>query len=268
MTLDRELEIARDAALQAAEVLRRHREGPLEIGRKDRDELVTDADRKADGVIRTRLAGAFPDDAVCTEEAGDSPQRLRRRRAWIVDPLDSTRNYIELGDEFAVSIGLAVGGRAVLGVVCNPARDELFAGYVGRGVTLNGTEVRATAVQALEEAQLAVSRRDLRHGLVSVAPSLSLRPVASRAYKFARVAAGMDDGAFSVRPGGTWSVCAGAALVMAAGGRATLVDGSEVRFDEPDLTQPQPLVAAGPRLHPVLLAAVRGYVDLLADEAA
>lgn len=268
MTLDRELEIAQDVALCAAEVLRRHRAGPLDIGRKHRDELVTGADREADALIRDRLALAFPDDAVCTEEAGDSPDRLRRRRAWIVDPLDSTRNYIELGDEFAISIGLAIDGRAALGVVCNPARDELFMGYAGRGVTLNGRQVRASLVQALAEAQLAVSRRDLRRGLASVASSLSLRPIASRAYKLARVAAGVDDGAFTVRRGGSWGICAGVALVLAAGGRATLIDGSEVRFDRAELSQPQPLVAAGPRLHPLLLGAVRGYVDALADKAA
>ncbi|HEY3021838.1 MAG TPA: 3'(2'),5'-bisphosphate nucleotidase CysQ [Solirubrobacteraceae bacterium] len=265
---ERELAIAQDVALAAADVLRRHRAGRLEIDYKAGDELVTAAELEADAVIRAGLARAFPDDAICTEETGDSPERLLRKRVWIVDPLDSTGNYIKRGDEFAVSIGLAVDGVAVLGVVCNPARGELFAGCEGRGATLNGAPVRASDVAGLERAQLTVSRKELRNGLAAVASSLSLRPVASMAYRLARVAAGIDDGSFCATRRKTWGICAGVALVSAAGGRASLLDGGEIRFDRRELRQPQPLVAAGRSLHPLLLATVAGFAGSLADKLA
>jgi myo-inositol-1(or 4)-monophosphatase len=74
-------------------------------------------------------------------------------------------------------------------------------------------------------------------------------PTASIAYKLARVAAGLDDGAFSHKARCDWDVCAGVALVLAAGGVVTLLDGSEVRFDRADVRQPLGIVAAGPALH-------------------
>jgi 3'-phosphoadenosine 5'-phosphosulfate (PAPS) 3'-phosphatase len=66
-TLDRELEIAMSVALDAADVLRRHRTAPLDVGRKAGGEVVTAADLEADAVIRAGLANTFPDDAISSE---------------------------------------------------------------------------------------------------------------------------------------------------------------------------------------------------------
>ena len=57
---------------------------------------------------------------------------------WIVDPLDGTREFIRGIPEFCVSIGLAVAGVAVLGVVYHPLREELYAAVAGGGARLNG----------------------------------------------------------------------------------------------------------------------------------
>jgi myo-inositol-1(or 4)-monophosphatase len=89
--------------------------------------------------------------------------------------------------------------------------------------------------------------------------------MASIAYKLARVAAGLDDGMFSVLPRKQWDTCAGVALVRAAGGRATLLDGQDIRFNRPALKQPVGMVAGGPRLHALLLEALGKLpsIDLL-----
>lgn len=257
LTLDREREVAVRLALEAGAALRRHQVGPVEARRKAHGEVVTGADLEADAIIRTGLLAAFPADAVFSEETADTPARLASSRVWIVDPLDSTSNFVERGDEYSVSIGLACDGRAVLGVVYNPTRHELVAGWDGVGVTLDGAPVRVSAATDLARARLIVSRREWCWGLDRLTATLPIRPVASIAYKLARVAAGLEDGMFSVLPRKQWDTCAGVALVLAAGGRATLLDGQALEFNRPVLKHPMGLVAAGPSLHPALLDALR-----------
>jgi myo-inositol-1(or 4)-monophosphatase len=227
------------------------------VSRKANGEVVTPVDLEVNAFVRAALAAEFPGDALYTEETQDSPERLSARRVWIVDPLDATSDYVAGGDHCCVSIGLAVDGRAVAGAVCNPARDELFAGGEGAGATLNGAPVRAAPVPRLADARVEVSRKELERGLAARVADLPVRPVASMAYKLARVAAGLSDGAFSFKRRKEWGTCAGAALVAAAGGRATALDGSDLRFNRHPGDEPLGLVAAGQRLHGALAEAAR-----------
>ena len=254
----RELEVACRLALRAGDVMRRHRAEGLRHRQKASGELVTAADLECDALIRGGLVEAFPDDALLSEETSDGPARLSARRVWIVDPIDGTRDFASGGDEHVCSIGLSEAGRAVLGVLYNPARDELFAGAVGHGVQLGGEPVGVTDVTDLREASLTVSRNEWRHGLLR--PQHRVRAVASVAYKLARVAAGLDDGTFSDRPRREWDVCGGVALVRAAGGRVGLLDARVLRFNRREVMLSSGLVAAGPGLYPALLQAVRSAV--------
>lgn len=256
--LSRELEVAARLARKAGDVLRHHHGQPLDVSRKPGDEPVTRADLESNLVIVDGLRRAFPDDAIFSEESPDTGERLGRRRVWIVDPLDATSNYLDGGDEAVVSIGLAVDGRPVLGVVCNPFRDELVAGAERLGVTLNGRQVRVSDCGDLGRARLNVSRKEWGRGLAERIPAtLPVKPLASMAYKLARVAAGLADGAFSLKPRKEWGTCAGTALVRAAGGQVTLLDGSELVFNRAEPRQPLGMAAAGPALHPALLDALR-----------
>lgn len=256
MHLDQELAVATRLARAAGAVLRFHQAAPLDVGYKAHGEVVTPADRAADALIRAGLAEAFAGDAIFSEETPDSTARHGNARVWIVDPLDSTSTFAAGGDEYSISIGLALAGKAILGVVYNPARDELFAGYRGHGVALNGAPAHASDVADLARARLTVSRKEWDRGLAQLTTTLPIRPIASMAYKLARVAAGLDDGVFSASPRKEWGTCAGVALVLAAGGVATLRDGGAIRFNRRAPRQPLGLVAAGPSLHPLLLAAL------------
>jgi myo-inositol-1(or 4)-monophosphatase len=262
MSLPDELTVATRLALEAGAALRRHRAaGPLQVMRKPGDEPVTAADLESDAIIRRGLAEAFPADALFTEESPDSVERLANRRVWIVDPLDSTSNYIAGGDEYSVSIGLAIDGQPALGVVYEPTRDELVAGRVGDGVTLNGAPAAPTAVEALSQARLTISRKEMQRGLPDGLPRL--RPVSSMAYKLARVAAGLDDGAMSFKRRKEWGTSAGVALVLAAGGRATLLDGQPIAFNPSEARQGSGLLAAGcAELHRQLLLRTAACLEL------
>ncbi|HET9650917.1 MAG TPA: 3'(2'),5'-bisphosphate nucleotidase CysQ, partial [Usitatibacter sp.] len=263
--LRRELAFATALALHAGKRVLRHRKAPIEVEHKEQGEVVTAADREANDTIRREILEAFPGDAIYSEETLDSRNRLFHSRVWIVDPIDGTSDFIAGGDHFSVSIGLALDGRPVLGAIYNPARDELFAGAVGLGATRNGSPVVASDAEDLARARITVSKKE--HAQLSeLVPDVALTPMTSMAYKLARVAAGLDDGVLSRKRRKEWGACAGAALVVAAGGRATLLDGSEIRFNRTELKQPLGMVAAGSRLHSQLVHKVRHLLDVTPGE--
>jgi len=252
LKMEHELDCAGWLAVQAGRRILEHRRGTLEVGHKAHGEVVTAADRESDHIIRTGLAAAFPDDAVYSEETADSPLRLARLRVWIVDPLDGTSDFVAGGDEFTVSIGLAIGGVPVVGVVYNPTREELFAGGLGMGTRRNGVTAGVSRESDVGRARVSVSRKEHAR-LAGMLPELALSPITSMSYKLARVSAGLDDAALSWKRRKEWGSCAGVALVRAAGGRVTLLDGSEVMFNRAQPTQPMGMLAAGSRLHAPLV---------------
>jgi myo-inositol-1(or 4)-monophosphatase len=255
--LNRELEVATRIALEAGQVLTKARATGLEVRFKGVDDPVTQADIAADTLIRASLLEVFPDDGLLSEETADHPSRLQKNRVWIVDPIDGTSSYAAGRDNFAVSIGLAVNGEAVLGVVYNPAKDELIAGALGLGATLNGSSVTTTSTSSVEAATLLVSSSEWRAGLNVLQPALPITPISSIAYKLGLVASGKADGTFTANARYEWDVCAGAALVAAAGGIASLRDGSPLRFNQPSPRLPWGILAAGKNLHSPLLEALR-----------
>lgn len=132
--MPRELDVAVELAHRAGDEILRFLAKEFAVEDKGADEgPVTAADRSADRLIREGLAAAFPADGLLSEESPDDLSRLARRRVWIVDPLDGTRQFVQRGTEFAVLIGLAVAGQSVLGVVHLPCEGLTYAAAVGEG---------------------------------------------------------------------------------------------------------------------------------------
>ena len=253
LNLDLELRVATQLALEAGALLRDRRQSQLEVRYKANREVVTAADLESSELICRGLSANFPQDMVCSEEGHEPVTGASASRVWIVDPLDSTSNYIAGGDEYSLSIGLAISGQAWLGVVYNPARQEFFSGYRGFGASWNGLPVRASLTAPSQRARLLVSRKEWKRG-VNSAGAWQLEPMASMAYKLARVAAGREDGVLSLKTRKPWGTCAGTALVLAAGGAVTSLDGKEIIFDCYGPRTFPGLVAAGARLHQQVLA--------------
>ena len=119
--------LALAAALASAAgdlILRMVEGGSVVVGRKERGEVVTTADRASNRLICSAIWNTFPGDGFYSEESPDDERRVNTLRTWIVDPLDSTSSFVGGGDEFSVSIGLAVAGRPLVGAVCNPRRRQ------------------------------------------------------------------------------------------------------------------------------------------------
>lgn len=249
----REAACAREAALAAGEILKRYYRGSYKIGSKGRDNPVTTADLEADRAIRERLTAAFPDYGWLSEETVDSDERLAKRRVWIVDPLDGTKEFIKGIPEFCVAIGLVDRGEPVAGVTYNPIKREMFWSARGLGCYLGKNRVRVTRTRMLHRASVLASRSETARGEWEVfRGTLKAVPTGSVAYKLAMVAGGLADATFTRSPKNEWDICSGAALIIEAGGTITDIDGRPLKFNR-RRTKCAGLIASNGLLHPALV---------------
>ena len=255
MSYDRELEVARDAARAAAEVLLRHYEEGSETWEKSEDNPVTAADLESDRVIAEKIRSAFPDDALLSEETVADPARTQNLRVWIVDPMDGTKEFTKRIPEFCVSIALCEDGVPVVGVIHNPISGVSIWASQGDGCFRDGEPVRVSSVSQLEGAVMIASRTEISRDKFAAHDGWfkEIKPVGSIAWKLACVACGDGDLNVSLAPKNEWDVCAGDVLVREAGGVYVAFDGTQRRYNQSD-----PLIetfmAAGP---PALVEAFR-----------
>ncbi len=228
MSFERELEVALAAAREAGAILLRHYEAGSGYWNKSKDNPVTLADLESDRAIRARLAEAFPDDAILSEETVSDPSRTRKRRIWIVDPMDGTKEFTRKIPEFGASIALAEAGEPVGGVILKPIEGVAVWASRGAGTWREGSRVRVSSCRRLSEAVVIASRTEISRGRFAPYEGWfkELRPVGSIAWKLACIASGKGDINISVAPKNEWDVCAGDVLVREAGGVYTDFDGA------------------------------------------
>ena len=208
--------------------------------------LGDEGDRRANRLILDRLAAARPDDAVLSEESHDDRARCDRRRVWIVDPLDGTREYVEGRDDWAVHVALAVDRLPVAGAVALPA--------MGRTLCSDGG---APCPALPSRPRMVVSRTRPPEQALRVAAALDaeLIPMGSAGAKAMAVAEGRAD--IYLHAGGQheWDNCAPVAVARAHGLHASRIDGSELIYNCPDPRLPDLLIC-----HPALAERVIGLL--------
>jgi myo-inositol-1(or 4)-monophosphatase len=256
-----DLELATYAARAAGEIAMQYFGTELVVQHKTPQQPLTAADLEADARLHDLLLGERPDYGWLSEETADGPERLQRQRVWIVDPIDGTRSFIAGSPEFAISVGLAEQGAAVVGVVYNPAREELFWAIRGAGAYVReggGAAERLCVSERRPGDRLVMlaSRSDIAAGDFDPFHGWSVEPLGSTAYKLAGVAWGRGESFLSRGEKSEWDVCAGVLLVQEAGGRVTDVEGREPRFNR-DPPCMHGLVATNGMLHETLLQATR-----------
>jgi myo-inositol-1(or 4)-monophosphatase len=249
-----DVERIRAGLAAAAKAVRPFTPGSVAFRRKEvTGDPVTAADQAANIVLRDILPREG--EGWLSEESADDPSRLDKRRVWVVDPIDGTREFIEGIPEWCVSIGLVEDGAPVAGGIFNPATGETVIGSLETGVTLNGSRARVTDPTDGRRITVLASRSEMRRGEWDTMKeaSFDIRPCGSVAYKLGLVAAGRADATWTLVPKSEWDVAAGTALVRAAGGVVCLVDGTEPGFNKPAPTFPN-FIAAGPSVARRLLA--------------
>ena len=251
----RELEVAVELAQRAGSEILRAFGTSFPVDFKPGDEgPVTEADRRADQLIRDGLSAAFPDDAILSEETPDDLSRLGAERLWLVDPLDGTRQFVEAVPEFAVMIGLAIRGRAVLGVIHVPPERRTLFGAEGHGVEvldLQGWRPLATLPEGIPSERgpvVTLSRSHAGSRTREVARRLGAsRIVASGSVgrKVVLVLTGEADVYVTLgRRSRHWDACAPDALMRLAGGAFSDIRGRAVSYNTEATTNRSGMLAA------------------------
>lgn len=223
-----------NAALdEAVHVLSRFTAGDIDSTFKSRDNPLTEADLAVDEVLKRNLPSEG--EGWLSEETADSPDRLGRRRVWIVDPIDGTKEFIDGIPEWCVSIGLIEQGRPIAGGIHNPATGERITGTIETGVTYTGPS-GASGATCLADARVGASRSELKRGQWEQFgnAAFTIVPTGSVAYKLGLVAAGRLDATWTLVPKNEWDLAGGAALLAASGGWAVLKDGSHPTWNDED----------------------------------
>lgn len=239
------LDLAAGLARRAAAAIEAVKRAGFAVERKTDESPVTEADRIAEALIVEALRAATPGyPVVAEEEVAAGIVTAAAPRFWLVDPLDGTRDFAKGRSEYACCIGLVEQGRAILGAIALPATGEVFGGLLGAGAWKeDAAPRRPIRVRAVPPEGLTVLASRTYADDPRMAPFLAGRPIAERravssALKFCRVAEGVAD--LYPRFGGTmeWDTAAGQAIVEAAGGAVTTVEGAPLRYGKPGWRNP------------------------------
>jgi 3'(2'), 5'-bisphosphate nucleotidase len=234
-------QLAREAG-QRLLALRASDDGPA-------DALRNAGDRLSHEYLMAELAQLRPGDAVLSEEGADDQTRLAARRVWIVDPLDGTREFGEPGrTDWAVHVALWQDGELTAGAVALPAEDRVLSTW------------RPEPAPVRDEAaapRLVVSRSRPPAFVTKLAGDLNAveGPMGSAGAKAAAVITGQADA--YVHSGGQyeWDSAAPVAVARAAGLHASRIDGSPLRYNQPDPMLPDLLICRA-EMAPLLLSAI------------
>jgi myo-inositol-1(or 4)-monophosphatase len=256
-----ELTVATDAARRAGGLQLERYERLERIVHKGPRDVVTEVDDLSEELILSSIRGLFPDDGFLAEESGalrsgsGTDPTAGSGRVWIVDPLDGTVNYANGIPIFCVSIGLAIDGEPVLGVVYDPVRDELFSALRGEGARLDGEPIHHPAKEKLSDCvvSLALPARGFaaRERKIRTAVRVS-RVLGSACLALAYVANGRFDAFVQVRGLSSWDIAA-AGLIAAEGGATVTDRAGGPWFDITRKTRGASTIAAAPEHHATLV---------------
>jgi 3'(2'), 5'-bisphosphate nucleotidase len=274
MPFSRELAVAQAIAREAGAAVMEFYGGECVVESKiyaDRyAEPVTEADRLSNRMIVEMFRREFPDDGILAEESADETDRVGKERVWMVDPIDGTSGFIDCNGDFAVQIGLTVGGKSQVGVVYQPAQDLMFSAVSGGGAWMqqaNDAPRRATvsSLSDLRQMRLAASRSHRSSRMGRVVEALGVRDEVQRGSVGVKVGLIVErecDLYVHLSPRTKlWDTCAPEVILHEAGGRLTDLFGRPLRYDGEFIENRNGLVASNGvaheqiirRLSPVLI---------------
>ena len=250
-------ELASTAARAAGDLLLERFTRPAEgvASKSSPTDVVSDADRDAEALLKRLILSERPEDGVLAEETG--ARSASSGLTWVLDPLDGTVNFLFGIPEWSVSVAVEDDQGSLVGVVLNPTRDELFYATRGSGAYLNGSPISASRRNDLETALIGTgfsyvseAREIQARRLLRILPRVrDIRRAGSAALDLASVACGRLDGVFEA-PMERWDKAAGSLLIEEAGGVVSELEGP--------LDLSPGVIAAGARLHDPLRDLVLG----------
>jgi myo-inositol-1(or 4)-monophosphatase len=221
----KEVDVGREAAFAAAEVMNTYLREGFEVKLKGKNDLVTQADLDCEKAIIEIIKKYYPDDHFLAEETHDSTH-LGPERTWIIDPIDGTTNFAHCFPVFCTSIALWEAGEAKAAVVYQAGSNEMFTAAKGSGALLNEREIRVSGLENLSECLIGTGfpykNFEVLDHYLQLFKSLmgktqGVRRPGAASYDLCCVAAGRFDG-FYEHGLSAWDVAAGSLIIQEAGG--------------------------------------------------
>ena len=231
-------------------------------GRWTGETLADVGDQAADGFLQGLVRGRCPDDGILSEETADTRSRLEKSRVWIVDPLDGTKEYSQMREDWAVHVALTIDGRCALGAVALPARMRTLWGVCLPGMEsagLDGTgRLLAGDSPSPAPPRVVVSRSHTPSWMASFLEAIGAVHVSSGSVgnKVGMLLLGEADVYVHRRGLKEWDTCAPETVARALGWCVCDLRGGDLRYNRPDpLTQG--IVFCRPLWRERVLAALR-----------
>jgi 3'(2'), 5'-bisphosphate nucleotidase len=267
---DREITIACELAREAGAILLAHYHSPFLVEQKinalQEIEEVTAADREANDLIVRRLLMEFPEDGILAEESKDTERRLEKDRVWLIDPMDGTKNFIQRDGDFAVQIGLAVGGQVVAGAVYQPDRDTLYRAVSSGGAWIETKDAAARRMSVStqtnpREMVLASSRSHRSPRMERVVNLFGFKSEVRRGsvgVKIGLITEQQADLYLHLSPSTKqWDTCAPEIILHEAGGQLTDLFGQPLRYNGVRIDNRNGIVATNGAAHDVVIEKLR-----------
>jgi 3'(2'), 5'-bisphosphate nucleotidase len=223
---------------RAGEAIMRIYAGGFTVQHKADESPLTLADLESQRVILAGLQALTPDVPVLSEESAQAPWEVRRRwhELWVVDPLDGTREFVKRNGEFTVNIALVSRHEPLLGIIAAPAREVVYWGGRDLGAFRRrggGTEERVHTAPPANPLRVVGSRSHASAATAAYLARLERFETTSigSSLKFCLVADGSADLYPRFGPTAEWDTAAGQAVLEAAGGRVTRLDGRRLLYN-------------------------------------
>ena len=216
------------------------------------EQLGKHGDRLANTLLTDLLRQHRPEDGLLSEEEVADPVRLQKRRVWIVDPVDGTREYGEGRHDWAVHVGLAVDGCP--NAACAVSLPNL-------GITFSAAEPPELPREPAGKLKILVSRTRAPRIAQRLAERLGaeLVPMGSAGAKAMAVLRGEAHAYLHAGGQYEWDSCAPVGVAQAAGLHASRIDGTPCRYNQADVSMPDLLICR-PELATQLLSTLADYL--------
>ena len=237
MDLSKELDIAKNLAIEAGKTIMKIYLDSFEIEYKEDKSPITIADRESNEIIVSGLKGHFPNYALLSEECEDDLSRLNNDWCWIVDPLDGTKEFIKKNGEFTVNIALAYKNRVVLGVIYLPVTKELYYAVknVGSYHEVDSRSKKIVVSDKTENIRVIASRSHITERLRNLLISNSSRIESVKNFgsslKGCLIAKGEAEVYYRFSLTKEWDTAAMQCIVEVAGGIFKQIDGTDMLYN-------------------------------------
>ncbi len=227
------LEVAKEAAREAGQVLLDNLGKVKEIEFKAKNSLVTEVDKLSEELIINKIKSNYPSHDVFAEESGRHSESSDH--VWLIDPIDGTTNYAHAYPFFSISIALEVNGVVELGLVYDPVKDEMFTAQRGKGAYLNDEPIHVSKSHAIEHCHVCTGfmhevewmvEANIRHFGNFIRRARAVRRDGSAALDVCYVACGRFDGFWELGLN-PWDTAAAVLILKEAGGSVTTFSGGE-----------------------------------------